>query len=71
MGDEMVTKGDKWGDGKFAYESGAVYNTSIVMYDVQVERENQEAMTPQVTVSARAHSHYFIEQVVKTLFNFG
>jgi len=48
MGDEMVTKGDKHGDGKFAYEEGAVYNTSIVMYDVQVERENQEAMTPQV-----------------------
>jgi hypothetical protein len=46
--DEMVAKGDKYGDGKFAYEEGAVFNTSIVMYDVVVERENQESMTPRV-----------------------
>ena len=43
MGDEMVTKGDKWGDGKFAYEEGAVYNTSIVMYDVCPGRSLQSA----------------------------
>lgn len=47
-GDEMVTKGDKFGNGAMAYETGAVANTSIVRYDVVVERENQKPMTPRV-----------------------
>jgi hypothetical protein len=48
FGDEMLEKGDKYGDGKFAYSTQESANTSIVMYDELVERENQEAMTPQV-----------------------
>ena len=55
MGDEMVTKGDKHGDGKFAYEEGAVYNTSIVMSPrVRGERGRRFGMSPHtVSVESR------------------
>ena len=48
MADGMYAKGDKFGDGAMAYEKGYAHDTSIVRYDVHVERESKKKMTPRV-----------------------
>jgi hypothetical protein len=48
MADGMYAKGDKFGDGAMAYEKGYAHDTSIVRYDVHVERESEKKMTPRV-----------------------
>jgi len=47
-GDAMIKIGDKFGNGKFKYDIGRVANTSVVRYDMVVERDSQESMTPKV-----------------------
>jgi len=46
--DAMESLGDKFGDGASRFQSGATAGTSIVRYDVVMDRENQEPMTPAV-----------------------
>jgi hypothetical protein len=46
--DYMHEHGDKFGDGKFAYELGDVSNVSIVNYDAHVATEDREKMTHDV-----------------------
>jgi hypothetical protein len=46
--DYMHEHGDKFGDGKFAYELGDVSNVSIVNYDAHVPSEDREPMTQDV-----------------------
>merc|ERR1719420_417532 len=47
-GDAMIKIGDKYGGGKFKYDIGRVANTSVVLYDMVVEGDSQESMTPTV-----------------------
>jgi len=47
-GDAMIKIGDKYGGGKFKYDIGRVANTSVVRYDMVVEGDSQESMTPSV-----------------------
>jgi len=46
--DQMVQTGDKFGDSKVDYAETHSASTSIVWYNVVVERDNQKSMTPQV-----------------------
>jgi len=46
--DFMFEHGDKFGDGKFAYQLGDTANVSIVHYSLLVKVEDQEPMTPDV-----------------------
>lgn len=46
--DYMHEHGDKFGDGKFAYELGDKAGVSIVHYSMVVKTEDQEPMTPDV-----------------------
>lgn len=46
--DFMYEHGDKFGDGKFAYELGDVSNVSIVLYETHVSAEDREPMTHDV-----------------------
>lgn len=48
LSDELNVKGDKFGDGAQRYESGVAATTSVVRYDVVVDRDAQVPMTPDV-----------------------
>jgi len=48
LSDEMAQTGDKFGNEAQSYDAMSSAGTSIVRYDVVVERDNRKAMTPQV-----------------------
>lgn len=48
LADAMNRKGDKFGGGAQRYEGGAVADSSVVRYDVVVEPDARQKMSPQV-----------------------
>jgi len=46
--DYLLSFGDKFGDGKYAYKLGEVSNVSIVHYESHVPKEDRKAMTYEV-----------------------